>query len=251
MTSRKRYDLSSLDRLTTVERASRWDELALSYQNRHITKDGDRLSALSGLARRFQCDALGTYVAGLWCNFILSMLLWEVKKGRRASEYVAPSWAWASCQGRLIRNDTIEHNSKFKAVLEEVSCEPATGDLYGAIMPLSGFITLCSPTMEGAVVRSVLNGHPMIQLTPEVQAFLVSDVHLTDSQIGGTVKCMFLRGLEAGPSGRYVEALVLNVSKNLVDYERLGVAHIRKHSFDEDKSLRENLPLVLETIKII
>ncbi|KEF56045.1 uncharacterized protein A1O9_07626 [Exophiala aquamarina CBS 119918] len=251
VTSRKRYDLSSLDGLKVVERANRWDELVLSYQSRHITKDKDRLSALSGLAARFQCEHLGRYVAGLWSNFILSMLLWEAKKGRRASEYVAPSWSWASCQGRLIRNDAIEHNSKFQAVLEEAYSEPSTADPYGAIIPQSGFIRLSSPTMEGVVVRSTLNGHPMIQLTPGLQAFLVSDVHLTDSQIGGTVKCMFLRGLEAGPSGRYVEALILNVSKNLVDYERLGVAHIRNHSFDEDQSLRKQLPLVLETIKVI
>lgn len=251
MTSRKRYDLSSLDGLTPAERASRWDELALSYQNRQITKDKDRLSALSGLAHRFQSESLGTYLAGLWSNFALSMLLWEVKKGRKATEYVAPSWAWASFQGRLTRNDTIQHNSEFQAVLEEAYCEPATSDPYGAITSLSGFIRLSSPAMEGVIVRDALNGHPMIQFMPDLQAFLVSDVHLTESQIGGTVKCMFLRGLETGPGGRYVEALVLNISKNLVDYERLGVAQFRKHSVDENKSLRRDLPLALETIKII
>lgn len=250
MTSRKRYDLSSLDRLTAAERANRWDELALSYQNRQITNDKDRLSALSGLAHRFQSESLGTYLAGLWSNFALSMLLWEVKKGRKANEYVAPSWAWASFQGRLTRNDTIQHNSEFQAILEEAYCEPATGDPYGAITPLSGFIRLSSPTIEGVIMRDVLNGHPMIQFTPDLQAFLVSDVHLTESQMGGTVKCLFLRGLETGHSGRYVEALVLNISKNMVDYERLGVAHIRKHSVDENK-LRRDLPLALETIKII
>lgn len=253
VTSRKRYDLSSLDVLTAVERANRWDELALSYQSRHISKDKDRLPALSGLAHRFQSESLGSYIAGLWFNFALGMMLWEVKKGRKAAEYVAPSWAWASFQGRLTRNDAIQHNSEFQAVLEEASCEPATADPFGAITPLTAFIRLRSPAIDGVIVRDPLNGHPMIQLIPDLQAFLVSDVHLTESQIGGTVKCLFLRGLETGPSGRYVEALVLSISKNLIDFERLGVAHIRNHSFDENKLLRKDLAseLAFEAVRII
>lgn len=251
VTSRKRYDLSSLELLTVVERANRWDELALSYQNRHISKDKDRLSALSGLAHRFQSESLGSYLAGLWSNFTLGMLLWEVKQGRKTTEYVAPSWSWASVQGRLTRNDAIQHNCEFKAILEEAYCAPATTDLHGAINPLSGFIRLCSPAVDGVIVRDPLNGHPMIQLTTELQAFLVADVPIVESQIGGTVKCLFLRGLETGSSGRYVEALVLTTSRNLVDFERLGVAHIPSHSFDENNLLRAEVPLSLQTVKII
>ncbi|KAK5054628.1 hypothetical protein LTR84_001519 [Exophiala bonariae] len=251
VTSRKRYDLSSLELLTAVERANRWDELALSYQNRHISKDKDRLSALSGLAHRFQSECLGDYLAGLWSNFALGMLLWEVKQGRKSTEYVAPSWSWASFQGRLTRNDAIQHNSEFKAVLEEAYCAPATTDPHGAIVLQSGFMRIHSPAIDGVIVRDPLNGHPMIQLISELQAFLVADVQIVESQIGGTVKCLFLRGLETGSSGRYVEALILTVSRNLVDYERLGIAHIPSHSFDEDNLLRVEVPLSLQTVNIV
>jgi hypothetical protein len=65
LTSRQRFDVSSLDRLPDAERARLWAQLSLSYQNRLLTKEKDRLPALSGLAHRFQSDGLGVYLAGL------------------------------------------------------------------------------------------------------------------------------------------------------------------------------------------
>lgn len=251
VTSRQRYDLASLDRMGDGERANLWDELALAYQNRRLSRDGDRLSALSGLAHRFQNDGLGRYLGGLWSNFSISMLLWEVKRGRKSTGYVAPSWSWASVQGSLTRNDPIEHNDAFQAVLEDAHCELATADSCGTITRRSSYITLSAPCLDGTIVRSERNGHPMVQLTPEIQAFLVSDVDIEEAQIGGTVKCLFPRGLETGASGFYIEALVLGVSKEMVDYQRIGIVHIRKHSWRRHQDRGEELCLVTQTVKII
>ncbi|KIW99594.1 uncharacterized protein Z518_11007 [Rhinocladiella mackenziei CBS 650.93] len=250
VTSRRRYDLSSLDRISDTERANLWDELGFSYQNRLITQDKDRLSALSGLAHRFQNDGLGQYLAGFWSNFAISMLLWEVKKGRKATEYIAPSWSWASIHGRLARNDSIEPNDRFDAILEDCGSEPATTDPYGPILEGSGYVTLSSPCIDGMIVRSDRNGHPMVQLTTEIQAFLVSDVHLKQTQIGARVKCLFPRGLEAGPSGQYIEALVLIVSRNMQDYERVGIAHVQKYSLKNHQDHGHDIRLVTQTVKI-
>ncbi|KAK4943210.1 hypothetical protein LTR10_017234 [Elasticomyces elasticus] len=251
VTSRQRYDLSSLDRMSDKERANLWDGLALSYQNRLITKDQDRLSALSGLAHRFQSDGLGHYLAGLWSKFAISMMLWEVKQGRPATEYVAPSWSWATVQGRLKRNDSIEPNSRFRAKLLDSGCTRATDDPYGAIISGSGFVKLSSPCADATIVRNVRSGHPAILLPPAIQAFLQSDNEVEASQIGATVKCLFPRGLETGPSGRYVEALVLTLSKNMEHYQRIGIAHINKHSLRDHQERGHDLRLISQTITIV
>ncbi|KIV79276.1 hypothetical protein PV11_06844 [Exophiala sideris] len=251
VTSRQRYDLSSLDRMSDKERANLWDGLALSYQNRLITKDQDRLSALSGLAHRFQSDGLGHYLAGLWSKFAISMMLWEVRQGRPATEYVAPSWSWATVQGRLKRNDSIEPNSRFRAKLLDSGCTRATDDPYGAIIPGSGFVKLSSPCADATIVRNVRSGHPAILLPPAIQAFLQSDNEVEASQIGATVKCLFPRGLETGPSGRYVEALVLTLSKNMEHYQRIGIAHINKHSLRDHQERGHDLRLISQTITIV
>lgn len=251
VTSRRLYDLSSCDPTTDTERAKVWDHLALSYQHRSLTNDRDRLPALSGLAHRFQNDGLGHYLAGLWSNFAISMMLWEVKKGRRASEYVAPSWSWASIQGRLKREDPIQPNSVFQAVLLDSGCAYAAGDVYGAIVPGSAYVTISSPCLDGTIIRSERNGHPIICLTPRIHAFLESDAHVDASQFGAMVKCVLPRGLEEGPSGRYIEALVLRLSKNLKDYQRIGIAHINKYTLQELQNPDEGLRPIIETIKII
>lgn len=254
-TWRQTHGLSNLDRTTETQRASLWHELALSYQNRLLTKDKDRLSALSGLAHRFQSDSLGQYVAGLWTNFIISMMLWEVKKGRKTTEYVAPSWSWASIQGtfqsRLSSNEAIEANDRFQATLQDSGCVLASADPYGAIVQGSAYVVLSSPCADGTIVRSHRNGNPVVQLTGKIQAFLESDVDLRDSQIGGTVKCLFPRGLAPEPSNRYLEALVLSVSKNMNDYQRIGIAHIKEHSLREHRDRGERLSLAVETVRII
>lgn len=248
VTSRRRYDLSRLDCMTTLERANRWDDLALSYQNRHITKDKDRLPALSGLAHRFQTDGLGQFLAGLWSEFAISMMLWEVRKGRRSEAFVAPSWSWASVQGLLTRNDPIEENGSFQAVLKDFHCDPATSDPCGAIVEDSGYLRLHSPVLDGAIVWSKTNSHLMIQLSSSMFAFFVNDSPLEDSLVDATVKCLFVRGLDTAPSGRYAEAVVLSLSRDLGYYRRIGIAHLRKH--DINKASHQTLELSMETVTI-
>ena len=217
-------------------------------KSRHITKDNDRLPALSGLAHRFQTDGLGQFLAGLWSEFAISMMLWEVRKGRVSGASVAPSWSWASVQGLLTRNDPIEENSSFKAVLKDFHCDPATSDPYGAIVESSGYLRLHSPVLDGTIARSKTNSHMMIHLSSDVFAFFVNDSPIEESLVGATVKCLFVRGLDTAPSGRYVEAVVLSLSRDLEHYRRIGIAHLRKH--DINRASHQSLDLSMEIVTI-
>lgn len=228
-TPKLRYDKSSIDQMTADARAQAWDDLALeTYQNRLLTKESDRFSALSGMAQLFSCEELGNYVAGLWSNYALSMLLFEVKVGKKPDRYVAPSWSWASVQGRLTRNDRIVHNSDFEAMVEDLSRTLSSPDPYGAIKNAS--IRISTPVIDGILMTSGHHGDAMILITDQVRAFFVSDAPIAHGVFGSHVKCAFLRALKMGPDKRYIEALVLSVASDLDSYQRIGIAHLTKQS---------------------
>jgi hypothetical protein len=229
-TSKLRYDRASLDQMTATERAQAWDDLTLgTYQTRLLTEETDRFSALSSLAQQFQTDDLGSYVAGLWSNFALSMMLWEVKRGQEADPFVAPSWSWARIQGQMHRNDKVVHNSDLSASLETIECSLASGDPYGAIT--SAKVTISTPICDGHLSIHGYHSDPIIEINEHVRAFFMGDTKLDRKLLGSKVRCAFFRGMSIAPAGGYIEALVLKSSKFMDSFERIGIAHLTKQSF--------------------
>ncbi|KAK2773086.1 HET domain-containing protein [Colletotrichum kahawae] len=88
-----------------------WKQVVCDYSKRLISHDEDRLDAMASLAAKFQ-TALPpdyTYVAGMWLDpaqgyrQFIHALYWAVCRGeaRPTSEYVSPSWSWASVHGEI------------------------------------------------------------------------------------------------------------------------------------------------------
>jgi hypothetical protein len=77
-----------------------WLKLAESYSERDLTVPTDRLPAISGLARRMKHPKLGNYHAGMWDWHIEKIVLWRTTPEAVAysadTQFVAPSWSWAS-----------------------------------------------------------------------------------------------------------------------------------------------------------
>lgn len=80
----------------------KWRRMIHMYWNTKITKDTDKLVAISGLAKRMGSALKDRYLAGLWEGNLPSNLLWHihVAGGRscRPENYRAPSWSWASIE---------------------------------------------------------------------------------------------------------------------------------------------------------
>lgn len=69
-----------------------WYELLWAYGPRKLTKDSDKLPAISGLARIFSERLNDQYMAGLWRNSLIEGLLWQGLRVHQVPEYRAPSW---------------------------------------------------------------------------------------------------------------------------------------------------------------
>jgi hypothetical protein len=89
----------------------KWYDIVAQFMGRSLTKDYDVLPALSGLARVFQHVLNDVYCAGLWKREILCSLMWNRSPRypadlstrfdlARPSDYLAPSWSWASILGK-------------------------------------------------------------------------------------------------------------------------------------------------------
>ncbi|RYP13316.1 hypothetical protein DL767_010802 [Monosporascus sp. MG133] len=79
-----------------------WYELLWAYGGRKLTKKTDKLPAMSGLAMLMEKRYGAKYVAGLWSDSLIEGLAWKGLSDHAPasrSEYIGPSWSWASYSG--------------------------------------------------------------------------------------------------------------------------------------------------------
>ena len=88
-----------------------WNRIVQDYCKRPLTKEEDKLIAISGIAKVFQSRMLDdAYVAGLWYNSFPLGPLWKVSDPdsiTRPASYRAPSWSWASIDGGISPCNTV------------------------------------------------------------------------------------------------------------------------------------------------
>jgi hypothetical protein len=82
-----------------------WKRAVAAYAECLLTKESDKLVAISGVAKDLGClGGLGNYVAGLWKDHFIFDLLWHCgisSVGTRPLKYRAPTWSWASLNGSV------------------------------------------------------------------------------------------------------------------------------------------------------
>ncbi|KAL9094584.1 MAG: hypothetical protein Q9165_003143 [Trypethelium subeluteriae] len=82
-----------------------WEDIVERYSRGDLTRLGDKLVALSGIASVY--GLADDYLSGLWRETLLPGLLWQVPELKqfngqpsvRPAGYRAPSWSWASVEG--------------------------------------------------------------------------------------------------------------------------------------------------------
>lgn len=84
-----------------------WHCMLHQYAICQLTVPGDKLVALSGVAKDMQRRlkefnrGSAKYLTGFWEAKLRDCLVWHIQyRGRRAKTYRAPSWSWASVDGQ-------------------------------------------------------------------------------------------------------------------------------------------------------
>jgi hypothetical protein len=145
-----------------------WRKLVVQYSANNLTKQSDKLLALSGLADVWQQACRQQYFAGLWGGSLLVDLLWyslsfdeeEATTATtsvegpidpatpRQEEWRAPSWSWAAMDGPVTYSEGwyvpvkrgTENTFHASAKIVAAECVPVGSSLTGKFK--SGYIEL-------------------------------------------------------------------------------------------------------------
>lgn len=131
--------MSKWNHMPDVHRRSRsWRAIVCEYSKRRVTKPSDKLPAVAGIARWLLGDLENNdnYVAGLLKDDLHRGLAWYVNTESPrppATEYICPSWSWASVHGPITHLGYRSRNVSDRAIIEKVELELKGIDPYGQI----------------------------------------------------------------------------------------------------------------------
>jgi hypothetical protein len=146
------------------KRFTSWNTLISGYLGMNLTKESDRLPALTGLATTIGDITGDTYIAGIWLRDLDIGLLWarglydfdtpdSVPLLRRPKAYRAPSWSWAAVDGPrdFLTDFTSSDSVLFSYQSHQIQNE---GSRYGPVN--SGFLQLRGPVfpITGSIGQS-------------------------------------------------------------------------------------------------
>lgn len=152
-----------------------WIRIIADYVKRQLTEETDKLVAISGLAKSISESAAELlqseksprpeplYLAGIWREGLPDQLLWNTFddlddfRHTRPSEYRAPTWSWASINGR-VRFLYYHRLEKSYITVSECQCEPASllnpmGDVKSGYLVVTGLLA----PVQLVTIQSELN----------------------------------------------------------------------------------------------
>ncbi|KAI1422276.1 heterokaryon incompatibility protein-domain-containing protein [Xylaria sp. FL1777] len=126
-------------------KSRRWGRILDDYARLNLTVPGDRLPAISGLARRMQGPPQDRYLAGIWESDLPDALFWKAPYHIRSAPLprpqtpTAPTWSWAAIPGT--RDHGINSfactggvkNRKYPVRVESIDVKPRTINPYGSV----------------------------------------------------------------------------------------------------------------------
>ncbi|KAK3646854.1 hypothetical protein LTR56_008342 [Elasticomyces elasticus] len=144
-----------------------WGSLVNHYSNLELTyAQNDKLVALGGVAQRMADILQDDYVAGMFGKTLVAQLPWQKAQQRtkRAEEWRAPSWSWASMDGGVLASRPFGYGVVDVATVAEINLELAdTSNPFGALRP--GSITLHCRALDVVVGVDRGGGEETFNLT--------------------------------------------------------------------------------------
>ncbi|KIX95530.1 uncharacterized protein Z520_08650 [Fonsecaea multimorphosa CBS 102226] len=182
-----------------------WLSLIEEYTSRNLTRDQDKLPALSGVASLVGGLTEDEYLAGLWRNDVLQNLSWSVEtfepthqcddpahdaamppasksEVRYPPNYRAPTWSWASLDGKVIFHSLNHKSLKARCICAHVDI--AGRDKYGRVK--KGWITLEGPLYLLQAGESDAKYRRLHPFSTEVDFLVAGDANKAARHGGGS-----------------------------------------------------------------
>lgn len=208
-----------------------WRPLVEQYSRRGLTKEGDRLPAISAIARNWIMPRVleenpeDSYLAGFFQGDLQKSLIWmksdqDPLPMKRSKPYTAPSWSWASVSGGIRFCQSL--NLLVLSILDMGTSPVNTDDPFGQVsdgflkidgylklarnagmftdtnVPLSGYlIRLPSPTFTSSDMEKAVAYLPSrTGLIGTTSSNLIGQMYFDDADDEGEkdIYCLYIRG---------------------------------------------------------
>lgn len=136
-----------------------------------LTFCSDKLVALSGLSTEKNSVWPDQHLAGLWKRSLLEDLIWSMNRSTYLVEpvpvwqpdfYRAPSWSWASMEGRVFFSTHEGYGSTMQARIIETGTSTTSTNPFGSVS--DGFIRIQGDLKEYQLHREPMKGTDDIKL---------------------------------------------------------------------------------------
>lgn len=132
-----------------------WRALVEQYSRRLLTKQGDRLPAVSAIARTWIMPRVleenpeETYIAGLFKGDLQKSLIWmkhdeDPLPLKRSESYIAPSWSWASVSGGVLFRHSL--NLLVLSIIDigttPINIDDPFGQLSDGFLKVNGYLKI-------------------------------------------------------------------------------------------------------------
>lgn len=218
-----------------------WYKKVSDYSNRRLSYQTDKLVAIAGIAKKANEQILDTYAAGLWKKDILHGLLWACcseastkLQYKRNTQYIAPSWSWASIEGGPIwyegtifsrKRQVSTYNSPqlYAPTVTGLNLDmnknatDSFGQLTGGFISLRGRVRLAKCSLDNAdTLRAALSdGGPSSPI-----GWLKFDVEADASQTD--VYCLFIFDWDNAAERVGGGIGLVSTTPNASEYRRVG-----------------------------
>ncbi|KAI0441634.1 heterokaryon incompatibility protein-domain-containing protein [Xylaria telfairii] len=225
----------------TCEKSVNWSSLLGGYVRLELTIPGDKLPALSGLARRIQGPQQDRYLAGLWESELPESLFWspgyQAYKHPRPQSPTAPTWSWASIPGEimyeLLRKDCLGNVQQlFPLQIKSIDVKPDTANPYGSVSPGSALVI--SGILSSGFLHYENHDHiflhietgKKIKFHPDYDLQYPGQYHVSE---GTALVCVYHHYYAYPPGTDNLYLMILRVvDEHSSKYERIGLAYTRR-----------------------
>jgi hypothetical protein len=208
-----------------------WGNIVTEFTNADLTFKNDKLIALSGIAEQMQTCTRSSYVAGLWRDGLLHYLCWRSEhryedhgwqNNKRPLIYIAPSWSWASLEGKITWNfpeQTVTWNAEILDVkIDIVDVGSPLGQLSGGLLRVFARLQIARKRHQRPQFGSHQFAGTELKFSSGGDLTIYWDTECPEIAFSEGVTCLMLCGEEYSTSG-----LVLTHVENREDYfQRVG-----------------------------
>ena len=224
-----------------------WEYIVSIYATCGLSKEEDKLVALSGIAKEMQRLLKDEYLAGLWRRTLVHDLLWNVLYTSKTEQYRkstlnrSPSWSWASIDSPILFHGATDwHSEKDKTLLNgrvlieimETSITALGGDPTGQVLcgaiSLRGVIKTAHQNLtsigqeEGNPCLWTIDGHKLCRMDLDERDFCKAN----------NVTCIPLLLDRRGT----IDGLVLAPDQQHEEvYRRIGTFQVQAANFPEPR----------------